>query len=176
MKNSIGAASALLAASALISGYVRLNPLYGGPDFNFRQQAKDAELGKRMRGNLDPKGSDAWAYSFRYKVPSKGSLFLNAKPSNPQAQLNIDVYKDGNKPIATTEKQPDKKLTVQDVDEGDYIVRVFESWRDGEETAFELTTVFKPAEPDELSEGRNTPGSARELAFDKSVEDTVDYS
>jgi hypothetical protein len=103
-------------------------------------------------------------------------LLLNAKPSNPQAQLNIDVYKDGTKPIATTEKQPDKKLTVQDVDEGDYIVRVFESWRDGEETAFELTTLFKPADPDELSEGRNTPGSARELAFDKSVEDTVDYS
>ena len=82
MKISIRAACALLAASALGPGCVRVNPLYSGPDFDFRKQAKDAEVCKRMRGNLDPKGSDAWAYSFRYKVPAKGSLVLTAKPSN----------------------------------------------------------------------------------------------
>src|SRR5205085_3952476 len=60
-------------------------------------------------------------------------------------------------------------------EEGDYIVRVSEDWKSGEETAFELLTLLKAADPDEQSEGHNTPAGAIEASFDKPVEGTVDY-
>jgi len=174
MKTLLRASAALMTVLLLGVGCKSIPIGDWAPKFDVRRQAKDAEFGKRMRGNVD--GKDAWAYSFRYKVPSKGSLMLNIKPSNPQQQLDIDVYKDGDKPIASTEKAPDKKLTVQDVEEGDYYVRVWEEWKKGEESAFELTTVYKPADPDEAGEAYKTQANARDLAFDKNTEDTVDYS
>ena len=92
-------------------------------------------------------------------------------------QLNIDIYSDGKTPLATSEKEAKKELTVQDLQPGTYYVRVFEDWRSGEETSFELTTIFKPENADQANGVFKTQAGARELPPEKgSVSDTVDYS
>ncbi len=176
MKHTIRAAVGLLSVVLLGSACVRPNPLYSGPDFNFRGQAKEWELGKKYKGSLDPKGSDAWAQSVRYTLPAKGSLLLTVKASNGSATLNIDIYSSGKTPIASTEKASDKKLAVPDLEPDTYYVRVFEDWKSGEETSFDLLAVYKPADPDEDNKEYKSQAGARELPFDKPTTDTVDYS
>src|SRR5258708_5318124 len=121
--------AAALAATG--SGCVRLNPLYGGPGDKFRDHSKDGQLNKINEGTLDPQSDDAFAQGFRFELPAEGSLIVSAKPSNPNAQLNIDVYGDGNVPLGTTTQQADKKLTVQDLQPGTHYVVVHESWKNG---------------------------------------------
>jgi hypothetical protein len=165
------------AFAATGSGCVRINPLYGGPSYRFREQAKDGQLNKINEGTLDPQGNDAFAQGFRFELPAAGALIVSAKPSNANAQLNIDVYGDGNVPLASTAQQADKKLTVQDLQPGTYYVVVHTSWRGGEQTRFKLNPIFKPQEPDAAQTVCKTQATARELPADKgSVEDAVDYS
>lgn len=159
------------------TGCVRLNPIYGGPAYHFREQAKDGQLNKKQDGTLDPQGTDAFAQGFRYELTAPGSLLVSVKPSNPQTSCDIDVYGDGKVPLATTLQQPEKKLTVADLSPGTYYVVVHEPWRSGEATRFTLNTIFKPADPDQANGAFKTQPGARELQADKgSVQDTVDYS
>ena len=174
MKN---AALAFVAASVLAAGCIRLNPLYGGPTYHFREQSKDGQLNKPNDGSLDPQGSDAYAQGFRFDLTAPGALLITAKPANAQAQLDIDVYSDGKIPIGTTKQVADKKLTVQDLQPGTYYVVVYEPWRDGVETRFKMTPIFKPADPDAAQQACKTQATARELPADKGqIEDGVDYS
>ena len=167
----------LTLSTALLAGCVRVNPLYSGPDYRFREQSKDAKLNKPNEGSLDPKGNDAFAQGFRLEIPAPGGLIVTAKPGNSSAQLDISVYGDGNVPVATTSNQSDKKLTVQDIQPGTYYVVVHESWKSGEATSFKMTPIFKPADPDAAQTACKSQGTARELPADHgSVEDTVDYS
>jgi len=175
MKNA--AIHATLAAALLASGCVRLNPLYGGPTYHFREVAKDGQLNKVNDGNLDPQGADAFAQGFRFDLTAPGALLVTAKPSNPQAQLDIDVFGDGNVPLGTTKGQSDKKLTVQDLQAGTYYIVVYESWRDGQQSHFKMTPIFKPTDPDAAQQACKTQATARELPADKGqIEDGVDYS
>jgi hypothetical protein len=92
-------------------------------------------------------------------------------------QLDIDVFADGNVPIATTASQPDKKLTVQDVSSGTIYVVVRESWKEAQNTRFALNTIFKPNDPDQANGPYKGQSGARDLPADKGfVSDTVDYS
>lgn len=174
MKN---AARIVLAAALVATGCVRLNPLYGGPTYHFREMSKDGQLNKPNDGSLDPQGSDAYAQGFRFDLTAPGALLVTAKPANAQAQLDIDVYSDGKIPIGTTKQVADKKLTVQDLQPGTYYIVVYESWRDGVETRFKMTPIFKPADPDAAQQACKTQATARELPADKGqIEDGVDYS
>jgi len=177
MRTTIRAAGALFGFLLAASGCVRFNPLYGGPDYDFRGQSTPWEMGKKFKGSLDPKGSDAWAKAVRFELAQPGDLKLLVKPSNSAVQLNVDIYSSGKVPIASTEKEAKKELVVQDLQPDTYFVRVYESWRSGEETSFELTSIFKPKDPDHAQGPFKTQAGARELAADKGrVEDSVDYS
>ncbi len=155
----------------------RLNPLYGGPAYHFRDQAKDGTLNKKQDGTLDPQGTDTFAAGFRYELVEPGSLLVSVKPSNPAIALDISVYGDGKVPLATTDQQPEKKLTVADLAPGTYYVVVHEPWRSGDQTRFTLNTIYKPADPDHATGAFKSQPGARELQADKgNVSDTVDYS
>jgi hypothetical protein len=170
-------AIAALGIVVLGTGCIRLNPLYGGPPYHFRDQAKDGTLNKKQDGTLDPQGTDAFAAGFRYELAEPGSLLVSVKPSNPSISLDISVYGDGKVPLATTEQQPEKKLTVQDLSPGTYYVVVHEPWRSGDQTRFTLNTIYKPADPDHATGAFKSQPGARELQADKgNVSDTVDYS
>ena len=159
------------------TGCIRLNPIYGGPAYHFREQAKDGTLNKKQDGTLDPQGTDAFAQGFRYELTAPGALLVAVKPSNPSVALDVSVYGDGKVPLASTDQQPEKKLTVADLSPGTYYVVVHEPWRSGEATRFTLSTIFKPADPDQANGAYKTQPGARELQADKgSVQDTIDYS
>jgi hypothetical protein len=166
-----------LCAAVLAAGCVRLNPIYGGPTYHFRELSRDGQLNKVNDGNLDPQGSDAFAQGFRFDLTAPGALLVTAKPSNPQAQLDIDVFGDGNVPLGTTKGQADKKLTVQDLQPGTYYIVVYESWKDGQQSHFKMTPIFKPVDPDAAQQACKTQATARDLPADKGqIEDGVDYS
>jgi hypothetical protein len=174
MKHIIRAAGALCVV--LLSSGCRHVPVGDWtPDYNYRAQAKPWDLGKHFKGSLDPQGSDAWAQAVKYTLPAKGSLILTVKPSNAECTLDMDVYSDGKVPIMSTQKQADKKLTTDVLDPGDYIIKVYEDWKKGQETSFDLYTIFKPADPD-AGNKFGTQATARDLAFEKQASDAVDYS
>src|SRR5260370_36211394 len=81
------------AFAATGSGCVRLNPLYGGPSYHFREQSQDRQLNNINEGTLDPPGNDAFTQGLRFELPAAGALIVTATASNANAQLNVDVYR-----------------------------------------------------------------------------------
>ncbi|MBS2021146.1 MAG: hypothetical protein JST92_01960, partial [Deltaproteobacteria bacterium] len=170
------ATCALLALAALTGCHARWNPLGSAPTYNFRGASADGTLNKPMSGALTDEGA-GYASGFHYEIPAPGTLIITAKPATASVQIDINVFADGNVPIATTKDQADKKLTVQDVQAGDIYVVVNESWKEAVKTGFKVTTMFKPADPDGANGPYKAQGGARDLPADKGlVSDTVDYS
>ena len=170
------AASALLCTMLMTGCHARWFPLSSAPAYHFRTQSADGTLNHKMEGTVTDEDA-GYANGFRYEVPANGTLLIIAKPANPSVQLDINVYADGSVPVATTNGQSDKKLTVQDVTAGTIYVVVTEDWKSAQNSRFALNTVFKPADPDQANGRYKAQEGARDLPADKGlVSDTVDYS
>jgi hypothetical protein len=177
MSSLLSRAALLLAGASVLTGcHARWFPLATAPTYYFRTQSQDGTLNKVMEGTLTDNDAE-YASGTKYAIPAPGSLLITAKPANPAAQLEINVFSDGSVPIATTSGNADKKLTVQDVVPGDIYVVVSESWKEAIKSKYKMTTIYKPANPDGANGVYKTQAGARELSPDKgNVSDTVDYS
>ena len=105
------AALVFVGASLLTGCHARWFPLGTAPTYYFRTQSADGVLNKQVEGTLTDEGSE-YAYGFKYTIPAPGALILTAKPATASVQLDINVFSDGNVPIATTSGSADKKLTA----------------------------------------------------------------
>jgi len=177
MHSSLSQVALALAGAWLLSGcHARWFPLATPPTYYFRTQSTDAELDQPIEGVVTDDGA-SYADGFKYALPAPGSLQLTARPASAAVQLDIDVFADGNVPIATTKDQADKKLTVQDLQQGDLYVVVHEGWKEAQDTRFKLLAIYNPADPDGANGAYKTQAGARDLPADKGlVSDTVDYS
>ncbi len=177
MSSSLSRAALLLAGASVLTGcHARWFPFATPPTYYFRTQSADGTLNKPMEGTVTDDGA-GYANGFKYTIPAPGSLLITAKPASAAVQLDINVFSDGNVPIATTKDQADKKLTVQDVQPGDLYVVVSEGWKEAVQSRFKVTVIYKPADPDGANGAYKTQAGARDLPADKGlVSDTVDYS
>ena len=176
MSKTILHGAAVLWLSLAVTGcHARWFPLASAPGFSIPQESAVGELNKEADLTLSDEDNH-YVAGVRYELPAAGSLIASATPANPAARITLSVHSGGSGEAVA--KSDGKKVEATGLQPGTYYyVVIAEPWREAVRTRVGLTTVFKPADPDQSNGAYKSQPGARELqAENGNVSDTVDYS
>lgn len=177
MSKTLSNVAAVLTLSFAVTGcHARWFPLASAPGFSISHDSADAELNKTADVTLSEEDNH-YAGGLRYELPAPGSLIASAKVVNPTAQVSLSVHSEGSGSEAVAKSEPGKKVEATDLQPGTYYIVATEPWKEAVKTRVRITTIFKPADPDQSTGAFKNKGGARPLEPQGgNVSDTVDYS